>query len=110
MLVERLRAKIHIMRVTESNKDYDGSLTIPKSIIDAAGMNEYDRIRANNVETGKSWITYLIPGKEGEVCANGAAANHFNPGDRIHILQYALYDNDYNRPIIVYCDKDNRLL
>ena len=109
MLVPRLKSKIHIVRVTDANVNYEGSIILCPRIMRAAGLYEWDAVFVNNVETGKHWETYVISGKHRDVCLNGAAAKHFNIGDRVHILQYH-YTSDVEMPKLVYCNDKNEVV
>lgn len=123
-LIPKLRAKIHLMTVTHAAPDYEGSITLPADVMKAAGLKEYDMVHVNCKDSGEHWETYCIPGEEGQVKMNGAAAQHFNIGDKIHILAYAFYTEradeiEYgtnkrtehkHRAMVVYCDDQNRLI
>jgi len=100
MLVQRLIAKLTVA-VTDANIDYDGSIAIGRDLMALVGFKEYDMVHVNCLDTGKHWETYVIPGDDGEVCLNGAAANHFNIGDKVHILLYGITDRVNVYPKIV---------
>ena len=100
MLVQRLIAKLTV-KVTDANREYDGSITIDRKMMALVDFKEYDMVHVNCLDTGKHWETYVIPGDDGEVCLNGAAANHFNIGDRVHILLYGITDREIVYPKIV---------
>ena len=108
MQVKRLRSKIHQVRVTHANREYRGSITIGKELARAAKLREGDAVLVNSIDKGTTWETYIIMGKEGEVKMNGAAANHFGIGERVHIIQYALYDStEPYKDNVVHCDDNN---
>ncbi|HVM14678.1 MAG TPA: aspartate 1-decarboxylase [Egibacteraceae bacterium] len=59
--------------------------------------------------------TYVIRGERGsgDVCLNGAAARLVQPGDKVIVVAYAVFDDAEARahvPTIVYCDERNRPL
>lgn len=77
------KAKIHRATVTEANLDYEGSITIDRSLIDAVGILPYEIVQITNLANGALWRTYVIPGpaQSGVFCLNGPPARHFHPGD-----------------------------
>lgn len=114
MLREMLRAKVHRATVTETNVNYEGSLTLDADLMRAAGMLPYERIDVYNADSGTRFSTYLIAGAagSGEVCVNGAAALLARPGDRIIIASYAALSPEEiagHRPIVVLVDRSNRI-
>jgi aspartate 1-decarboxylase len=68
-----LRAKIHRATVTEANPDYEGSLTLPPALMEAADIREYEAIHVWNVTRGTRLETYAIAGvkESGGICVNG---------------------------------------
>ena len=114
MLREMLRAKVHRATVTETNVNYEGSLTLDSNLMDAAGMLPYERIDVYNADSGTRFSTYLISGAPGSgvVCVNGAAALLAKPGDRIIIACYASLSPEEirsHRPTVVLVDAGNRV-
>ena len=114
MLREMLRAKVHRATVTETNVDYEGSLTLDSRLMRAAGMIPYERIDVYNADSGARFSTYLIPGEEGSgvACVNGAAAHLATRGDRIIIASYASLAPEElasHRPTVVLVDASNAI-
>jgi aspartate 1-decarboxylase len=87
-----MNAKIHRARVTESNLNYVGSITIDEDILDAVGMVANEKVHIVNNNNGARFETYIIPGKRGgkDFCLNGAAARLVQEGDVIIVLSYAM--------------------
>ncbi|WP_096153820.1 aspartate 1-decarboxylase [Bacillus sp. FJAT-45066] len=87
-----MNAKIHRARVTESNLDYVGSITIDSDILDAVGMVPNEKVQIVNNNNGQRFETYIIPGVRGsgEFCVNGAAARLVQKGDVIIVISYAM--------------------
>ncbi|KPB06638.1 aspartate 1-decarboxylase [Bacillus sp. CHD6a] len=87
-----MNAKIHRARVTESNLNYVGSITIDEDILDAVGMAANEKVQIVNNNNGARFETYIIPGKRGgkDFCLNGAAARLVQEGDVIIVLSYAM--------------------
>jgi aspartate 1-decarboxylase len=114
MLREMLRAKVHRATVTETNVNYEGSLTLDAGLMEAAGMIPYERVDVYNADSGARFSTYLISGEagSGEVCVNGAAALLARPGDRLIIASYAALSPEEiqgHRPTVVLVDSANRI-
>jgi len=110
-MIKRLYGKIDAY-VTDANKHYEGSITIGKNLADAIGVDEYEAVFVNSIDTGFHWETYVIFGEDGEVCLNGAAANHFEIGEKVHILAHHYVDTYRSRyePRIVKCNEKNEIL
>lgn len=109
-----LKAKIHKATVTETNIDYEGSLTLDSSLITAAGMLPYEQVHCYNISNGERFITYLIKGKEnsGVVGVNGAAARRAKVGDLLIIAAYAVVDDketDFFVPKVIIVNGQNRI-
>ena len=91
MLIEVFKSKIHRVRVTESNLNYIGSITIDEDLIEAAGIVVGERVYIVNVNNGERFDTYVIKGKRGsgEICLNGPAARKVQKDDIVIIIAYA---------------------
>jgi aspartate 1-decarboxylase len=63
MLIEVFKSKIHRVRVTESDLNYIGSITIDEDLIEAAGLIVGERVYIVNVNNGERFDTYVIKGK-----------------------------------------------
>jgi aspartate 1-decarboxylase len=113
---EMLRAKIHRAVVTETNVEYEGSLTLDRDLMEAADILPFERIDVYNVSNGARFSTYVIigPAGSGTVCVNGAAARLAAAGDRIIIAAYGSYDDAEliawsHQPKVVLVDERNRV-
>ena len=85
MLIEVFKSKIHRVRVTESDLNYIGSITIDEDLLEASGILVGERVYIVNVNNGERFDTYAIKGKRksGEICLNGPAARRVQKGDII---------------------------
>ena len=94
MFIERMKSKIHRVRVTESNLNYVGSITIDEDLMDAAGLIEGEKVQIVNNNNGERIETYVIKGERGSgcICLNGAAARKVAVDDLVIIVSYALLD------------------
>ena len=111
---EMLRAKIHRATVTETNVEYEGSLTLDRLLMDAADLRPFERIDVYDVNNGARFSTYVIEGEPGSgtVCVNGAAARLASAGDLVIIAAFGSYEEDEiaaHRPIVIHVDARNRI-
>ena len=109
-----LKSKIHRATITEANLDYEGSITIDSSLLNAANIVPFEEVKIYNISNGERFDTYVISGEagRGEICLNGAAARKGSPGDLIIIASYAILDENEvanHAPIIVHVDENNRI-
>ena len=86
-----LRAKLHRIKVTEANLDYEGSLTLDPDDMEAVGLVPYERILCADVENGARFETYAMAGRRGShvCCLNGAAAHLGKVGDLLIVMSFA---------------------
>ena len=94
-----LAAKIHRATVTAADVDYEGSLTVPPELLEAAGISPYESIHVWNTTRGTRLETYAIAGLPGsnDLCANGAAAHLIRPGDRVILASFAFVPGRIDR-------------
>jgi len=109
-----LKSKLHRVRVTHSELDYEGSCAIDEELLDAADIREYQQIEIYNVNNGERFTTYAIRAQRnsGIISVNGAAARKAAPGDILIIATYAIYNElelEKYRPELVYVDSMNRI-
>ena len=111
MKINVLKSKIHRATVTDANLDYVGSLTLDSSLMELAGLNEYEKVHVLNITNGNRLETCLIRGKPGEICINGAAAHLVSKGDLVIIVAYGLINKSKvlnYKPSIVLVDGKNK--
>jgi aspartate 1-decarboxylase len=107
-----LRGKIHRATVTRADLEYVGSISIDRSLMDAAGIVEWEQVHVLDVTNGARLTTYAIeaPAGSGEVCVNGAAAHLVHPGDLVIILNYEGVPTERlaeHHPRLVHVDSAN---
>lgn len=115
MHITLMKGKIHRASVTEAELDFEGSITIDRTLLDAAGDLVNERVEIFNVETGGQFATYVIeaPRGSGTISLNGAAARLAMPGDRIIIVAYASFDEEEAKSFkrrFILVDRENRIL
>ncbi len=107
------RAKIHRATVTQADLDYEGSLSVDRDLMDAAGIAEFEEVHVWNVTRGTRLTTYAIEAERGSgvICVNGAAAHLVHVGDLIIITTYHLVERaeDAPPPVVVRVDANNRV-
>lgn len=91
MLLTLLKSKITTATVTQTELEYEGSITIDEDVMEAAGLVAGEQVHVLNLNNGARVITYVIPGERGSgaICLNGPAARTGLVGDRVTILSYA---------------------
>ena len=107
-----LKSKIHRARVTQTNIDYEGSITIDKKLMEEADILPYEQVEVLNINNGARFTTYAIEGECGEICLNGAAARLAVKGDIVLILSYCHVNDEEARnliPKLVYVDAQNAI-
>ena len=110
-----LKSKIHRARITEVNVDYEGSITIDKTLMEASDILPFERVDVVNINNGARFSTYTIEGESnsGVIGINGAAARLVAKGDTVIILSYCQVPNDEATnmiPTIVYVNSKNEIL
>jgi len=109
------KSKIHRATVTESNLEYEGSITIDADLMDAADMLPHEEVHVWDVDNGSRLVTYTLSGPRGTgtICVNGAAAHLIKPGDKVILATFARMSEEEARthqPKVVLVDEDNTIL
>jgi aspartate 1-decarboxylase len=110
-----LQAKLHRVRVTQSELNYEGSCAIDDDLLDAAGIKEYQAIDIYNVTNGERFSTYAIRAERGSrtISVNGAAAHKADVGDILIIATFSIYSElelQKFHPVLVYVDEKNGII
>ncbi len=110
-----LKSKIHRARVTDANLHYEGSVTIDRTLMDAADLLPFEQVTLLDIDNGARLETYVIEGERGsgEVVVNGAAAHLIHRGDTMIILSYSTVTDEEARawkPRLVYVDHENQIV
>jgi aspartate 1-decarboxylase len=115
MLRTMLQAKLHRVRVTEADLDYEGSCGIDPVLLDASGIRPNQYIELYNINNGERFSTYVIEAARGSgvISLNGAAARKAVVGDLLIICTYNQYSEAelaaYS-PVVVLVDENNKPL
>jgi len=108
------KSKIHMGMVTETNLEYEGSITIDSDLMRAADILPNEKVHVLNIDNGSRCETYAIEGEAGSgiICVNGAAAHHSKPGDKVIIITYGVMDKaeaSSYQPKIIFVDEKNQM-
>ena len=108
-----LKSKIHRATLTATDLHYEGSISIDKTLLNAANILSGEQVHVLNLNNGNRLVTYAIeaPAGSGTMMLNGPAARCGMPGDIIVIISYANYDDSECKcfqPTVVHVDENNR--
>ena len=115
MTIDVVKSKIHRVRITGSDLNYIGSITIDEELMDASNIIEGEKVHIVNINNGERFVTYAIRGerKSGDIILNGPAARKVAKDDLIIIIAYASLEFEEAKlfkPAIVFPnEKDNSL-
>jgi aspartate 1-decarboxylase len=109
-----LKSKIHRATVTDADLNYDGSITVDETLMEAANMLPHELVHVWNVNNGERFETYVIPGerRSGTICVNGSAARRVHRGDLLIIATFTWMDEQAARrhePAVVLVDQHNQI-
>jgi aspartate 1-decarboxylase len=108
-----LKSKIHRAKLTGTDLDYEGSITIDRTLLEAADILPGEQVHVLNLNNGQRLVTYAIEAEAGSgtVLLNGPAARLGMAGDLVVILTYAALTDDEartHRPKVVQVDGHNQ--
>jgi aspartate 1-decarboxylase len=86
-----MKSKLHRATVTETNVEYEGSVTIDTDLLDAADILPHEQVHVWDVTNGARLVTYALAGPRGSgvICVNGAGAHLIHTGDTVIIATYS---------------------
>jgi len=107
-----LKSKIHRIKITGADLNYEGSLTLDEDLMERANLVPFEKIEVYNVNNGERFSTYVIPGERysGQCILNGAAARLGHKGDIIIIASYVQVDEEKLKDLkidLVYMNEEN---
>ena len=110
-----LKCKLHRAKVTETDLEYNGSISIVQILLDEAGILDNERVEIYNITNGSRFATYAIPAERGskKIGINGAAAHLTNKDDLVIICAYAQMSEKEARdfkPKVILLDKNNDIV
>ncbi len=97
--------------VTRGDVEYEGSIEIPRDLMDASGLWPGEKVLVASVTTGNRFETYVLEGPPGtrQIIVNGGAAHLIKAGERVVIMSFALDD----KPIVpkkIICNELNEII
>ena len=115
MLITVMKSKIHRATITGGELNYEGSISIDKSLLKAAGIYPHEKVQVVNLNNGQRFDTYVIEAEadSGEICLNGPAARLGLTGDIIIIISYCHLKPEEisaHKTVVVNVDDKNRAL
>lgn len=115
MRLNVFKSKIHRATVTHADVAYEGSVTIDKDLLDAAGILPFEAVHIWNATQGTRLMTYALEGPRGSgaICVNGAAAHLNKPGDIVILATFADMSPEEARtyrPTVILVDAKNRIV
>lgn len=111
-----LRSKILRAEVTETHRDYEGSLAIDGEFLTQVGLLPYEKILVGNISNGQRFETYAIKAPAGSrtFSLNGAAAHLGKPGDLLVIMSFAQMTEEeattWEPRVLVLADHNTRVV
>ena len=106
-----LKSKLHRATVTDANVNYEGSISIPTDLMQAADLWDGEKVLVTSISNDARLETYVIPGKDksGEIVINGAAAHLINTGHVVTIMAFGQSDQPIEPKRLLMDDK-NRIV
>ncbi len=114
MILTLLKAKIHRATVTQTDLEYEGSITIDRDLMDESGILPYEQVDVLDINNGARFTTYAIEGERGSgiIGINGAAARLVQKNDLVIICAYGQVEQELARnykPTVLQMNPDNTI-
>jgi len=103
------KSKIHHAIVTQADLNYVGSIAIDESLLELVDIAPGEQVAVWNINNGQRVETYALPAPRGSgtITLNGAAARHFQRGDKVIIAAFLLTDEPV-APKMLLVDSENK--
>ena len=105
-----LKSKIHRCVVADANVHYEGSITIPEDLMQAADLWEGEKVLVSSVTSGSRIETYVQKSVVGGgIIINGGAANLIHKGEILSIMSFT----PSATPIVpkrIVCEANNNIV
>jgi len=111
MFREVLKSKLHRAMITDADVDYEGSIEIPRDLMDGADLWAGEKVLVASITTGARLETYVLEGKPGtgKILINGGAAHLIKAGERVTIMAFGVSETQVT-PRILLLDRTNQVL
>jgi aspartate 1-decarboxylase len=109
MFRQVLKSKLHRAMITEADVDYEGSIEIPRDLMDGADMWAGEKVLVASITTGARLETYILEGKPGtgKILINGGAAHLIKQGERVTIMAFGISETPVNPRVLLLDEKNN---
>jgi aspartate 1-decarboxylase len=106
---EILKSKLHRAMITDADVEYEGSIEIPRDLMDSADLWPGEKVLVASITTGARLETYVLEGKPGtgKILINGGAAHLIKAGERVTAFGYSATWID---PKVILLDDRNNIL
>lgn len=101
--------------MTDKNIEYEGSITIDRELMDAAGLLTWEIVDIFDINNGNRFSTYVIEGKKGsgDIVLNGAAARLVEKNDLVIIVASTILEaedaGNFQPKIVLVDEKTNKI-
>jgi aspartate 1-decarboxylase len=114
MILTLLKTKLHRARVTQTDINYEGSISIDIDLLERAGILPHEQVDVLNINNGARFTTYAIEAPRGSkmIGINGAAARLVQKDDSVIIIAYCQMPAEEARnyaPTVVLLDEQNNV-
>jgi len=111
MLRQVLKSKLYKAMVSDSVVDYEGSIEIPRDLMEAADLWPGEKVLVASIDTAARLETYVLPGEPGtgRILINGGAAHRIKKGEQLTIMAFALSETPIE-PVKLVLDAENRIM
>ncbi len=102
--------KLHRLAVTALEPHYNGSCLIDPALMEAAGIQPFEKVEIYGLNSRSRITTYVFPGAgSGEFKLNGGAALHFELGDEVVVVTYRWEDHFSGAACVIIDPSDNSI-
>jgi len=113
MMLTLLKAKLHRARVTQTDLNYEGSISIDVDLLERSGILPHEQVDVLNINNGARFTTYAIEAPRGSklIGINGAAARLVQKDDQVIIIAYCQMPaedaRNYNPTVVLLNDQND---
>ncbi len=108
MLKTFVNGKIHRLKVTALQPHYNGSCLIDPALLEASGIETFEKVEIYGLTSKARISTYVFPGAvRGEFKLNGGAALHFSLGDEVVVVTYRSEETFTGANCVIVYPADN---
>ncbi len=95
--------------VTDADVDYEGSIEIPRDLMDAADLWPGEKVLVASITTGARLETYVLEGQPGtgKILINGGAAHLIKKGERVTIMAFGYSETQPDAKLLLLDENNN---